>query len=386
MFTTTLDRFAMAPILVPIAKTLRTPVSAIVGTAAIYYLVYGLMQPVWGLLSDRFGRLTVMRIGLAGAAAAGVASTLVPDLASLLVARALAGAFFAAVFPASLVYVGDAFPLARRQAVIADLLAATAIGTGAGSLGAGLLAQYTTWRLAFALPAVLAAVLTILLRRVAEPSRAASGMAVRARLGVVLRNRWAVYVITLAFGQGAIMFGFLTYFAPALESHGVTAGLAGFVVASYGLSVLLLTQALKQLVGRTGPLPLMAAGGLATVAGYGLAALNQREVSVLAASALVGAGFALLHSSIQTWATDVTPVARGTAVAFFAGAAFVGGALSTAAVADLAARGNYRGLFLTAAGLAVVVTLVATVGRWRYRPAGAVSSPGAGVTLPRTST
>lgn len=340
--------------------------AAIVATASVYYLVYGLMQPVWGLLSDRFGRLAVMRLGLGGAAAAGLASALAPNLISIIVARALSGAFFAAVFPASLVYIGDVFPLARRQPVIADLLAATAIGTAVGSLGAGLLAQFASWRLAFGVPAVLAAILAVVLRRLSEPAREGSAMGALERLGAVLRRPWAVYVVLLGFGEGAIMFGFLTYFAPALESHGIRAGLAGLAVASYGVAVLVMTQVMKQLVGRTHALSLMVVGGLGTVAGYGVAAGNQTLVGILAASALVGLGFAFLHSSIQTWATDVAPLARGTAVALFAGAAFVGGALSTAGVARLAGAGDYGSLFLLAAGMAAGVTLVAAAGRSRY--------------------
>jgi len=329
------------------------------------------MQPVWGLLSDRFGRLTVMRIGLAGAAAAGFASALAPNLAVIIVTRGLAGAFFAAVFPASLVYVGDVFPFSRRQPVIADLLAATAVGTAVGSLGAGLLAQFFSWRLAFGGTAVLAAILAVVLRRLKEPSREDLAMGPLDRLGAVLRNGWALYVIVLGFGEGAIMFGFLTYFAPSLESRGIKAGLAGLVVATYGLTVIVMTQAMKPLIGKTNAVPLMTLGGLGTVAGYGVATLDQTLVGILAASALVGFGFAFLHSSIQTWATDVAPAARGTAVALFAGAAFVGGALSTAGVAGLAGRADYGLLFLLAAGMATVVTVVATVGRSRYRAGAA---------------
>jgi MFS family permease len=337
-----------------------------VATASVYYLVYGLMQPVWGLLSDRFGRLAVMRLGLGGGAVAGLASAIAPNLVSIIGARALSGAFFAAVFPASLVYIGDVFALERRQAVIADLLAATAIGTAVGSLGAGLLAQFASWRVAFGLPAALAAILAFLLRRLPEPAHQGLAMGALERLRVVIGTGSAVYVILLGFGEGAIMFGFLTYFAPALESHGVQAGLTGLVVAGYGLAVIVMTQVMKRVAATGHEVPLMVVGGAGTAAGYAVAAADQNAAGILAASGLVGLGFAFLHSSIQTWATDVTPAARGTAVALFAGAAFVGGALSTAAVAGLAGGAHYGWLFLLAAAMAACVTVVAAVGRSRY--------------------
>ena len=93
--------------LVTIAASLQASLSQVAATASLYYLFYGLMQPVWGMLSDRLGRVRVMRLTLFGVAVAGVVSALAPNLTVLIAARALAGGLFAAVIPASLVYIGD---------------------------------------------------------------------------------------------------------------------------------------------------------------------------------------------------------------------------------------------------------------------------------------
>ncbi len=60
----TLDRFAMAPMLVAIAANLRSPVAAVVAAAGAYFLVYGLSQPLWGIAAERFGRVRTMRVAL----------------------------------------------------------------------------------------------------------------------------------------------------------------------------------------------------------------------------------------------------------------------------------------------------------------------------------
>src|ERR1700694_1446909 len=156
-FVTMIDRFAVAPVLIPIALEFRAPVGAVAIAATAYYFAYGLAQPFWGFASDRVGRIRVIRISLAATAAACALSALAPILDLLIGARILAGASVCAILPTALVYLGDVVPFSRRHAVIADVLAAVAVGTAAGSLGAGLFAHYLSWRVIFGVIAVLAA-------------------------------------------------------------------------------------------------------------------------------------------------------------------------------------------------------------------------------------
>ncbi|MGZ4172054.1 MAG: MFS transporter, partial [Solirubrobacteraceae bacterium] len=97
---------------------------------------------------------------------------------------------------------------------------------------------------------------------------------------------------------------------------------------------------------------------------------------VMLASLCAGFGFTLMHTTVQTWATEVAPEARGTAVALFACMLFLGGGAATAAVASLASEGNFRLLFLVA--LVTTVPVVATLAAARsfFRPAGPENSGG----------
>src|SRR5260370_14040729 len=141
-FVTMIDRFAVAPVLIPIALEFRAPVGAVAIAATAYYFAYGLAQPFWGFASDRAGRIRIMRISLAATAAACALTALAPNLDLLIGARILAGASVCAVLPIALVYIGYMIPFNTPQSVIPGLLAAVAIGTPAGSLGAGLFATY----------------------------------------------------------------------------------------------------------------------------------------------------------------------------------------------------------------------------------------------------
>src|ERR1700736_3180936 len=118
-FVTMIDRFAVAPLVIPIALDFHVQLGAVAIAATAYYFAYGLAQPFWGFASDRVGRIRVIRISLATTSAACALSALAPNLDLLIGARIIAGASVCAVLPTALVYLGDLVPFIRRQAVIA---------------------------------------------------------------------------------------------------------------------------------------------------------------------------------------------------------------------------------------------------------------------------
>ncbi len=372
-FVSVFDRFAMAPLLIPIAHDFRVPLSAVTIMASLYFLLYGAMQIVYGLVSDRIGRVRLMRITLVGFGAAGMISALAPNLAVLIVGRALTGALVCAVIPASLVYVGDSYPFRIRQGAIADLLASVALGTTAATLGAGLLAHYLSWRVAFLLPALAGLGLSYALRWLPESLGAPGGGPLQ-QLGRLARP-WAVFLLLLGLVEGAVMLGMITFLAPALEAGGQNPATAGFVTAFYGVAVLAVTQAVKRLEGVPAHL-LLLVGGLLLAGGFALAAVSQSVPAILVASLCAGGAYGAMHSTLQTWATEVVPEARGTATAVFATAIFLGAGLGTGAVAGLAGEQRFSTVFWIACALTVPVFLVGSAGRARFS-AGAVASPAA---------
>jgi predicted MFS family arabinose efflux permease len=338
-FVSSFDRFAVNPMLVLIAADLDVPLAAAVAVASGYFLSYGLTQPLWGVLSDRFGRVRVMRVALLGAALAGVASALMPVLGALVVSRIVAGACFGAVIPTSLTYVGDTVEPVVRQRALSDLM-------GAGALACALA-----------------------LRSLPEPPRAEVDGLGR-HVGAVLREPWALLVFGLAFVEGAVLLGTMAFLATALEHNGVRAAVTGLATATYGVGLWLFTRLVKRL-SRTWPPPvLIAVGGAHLCAGYALVAVHVSLPTVGVAALLLGAGWSFMHSSLQTWITSVAPNARGTSVAFFAAALFIGSAVSSWAGGSAAQDGRYALLFGVAAAVAVPLTVVAAIGRRRYAAAG----------------
>jgi predicted MFS family arabinose efflux permease len=367
-FFSSFDRFAIAPMLLTIAASLGASLTEVAATASLYYLLYGLMQPVWGMLSDRLGRVRVMRLTLFGAAFAGILSSLAPNLTVLIVARALAGGLFAAVIPASLVYIGDTVGMGSRQAALADLMAASAVGTALATVLGGLAAYLDGWRVAFAAPALAGAALAVLLARLPEPKAFSEQKreGPLAQAGRVLVQPWALAVIGIVLVEGAVILGFLTFLAPSLESAGFSPAVAGLAVGLYGLAVLGWTRTVKLVANRLGASALILIGAGMLSLGYASGAVGQSLASVSAAAIFVGGGFAFMHSTLQTWATEVVPEARATMISLFAAALFAGSGVATMAAAPLAEAGSFDLLFALGALVAVPLGFFASLARHRY--------------------
>lgn len=370
------DRFSFPPTILAISAELHASLASVSTAASAYFLLYGLSQPAWALVSDRLGRVRTIRLTLVGAAVAGLLAAAAPSLLLLVLARAVGGSLFGAVIPTSLVYVGDTLPERRRHRPVAQLFAASALGGATGTVGAGLAAYYLSWRWAFAVPAVVALLVSLALRRLPEPPRAMVAN-VATTFARVLRRRWALVVLGLAFVEGVVLLGPFTYLAPAVESTGASSRTAGLVLALYGVGVITAAPLVARFGLRRPPGLLIAVGGAQVVGALSLAAANRTPLVMAGAALLLGTGFISLHTTLQAWVVGVAPDARAAAVSLFAALLFLGSSLGTAVLAPLAGAGSYGELFLAGALVCVPLVAVAALARTGYsrRPMAADLPP-----------
>jgi predicted MFS family arabinose efflux permease len=362
-----LDRSAIAPMLLVIAADLSASVAEVTLVASVYFLAYGLMQPVWGILSARFGTVRTLRIALAGAGVIGVASAFAPGVVALIVLRGMAGGLFGAGVPSTLVYVGATVPIERRQQPLADLMAGVAVGTAVATVAAGWAAELISWRWAFVVTAVGALALAFHLRKLSELPRTSAGARPIRALAGALRAPWTLLVLTLGFVEGAALTGVFTFVAPGVqEAISGGPGLAGTVVAVFGASVLLFTRVVRPLSSRLTTPTLLLIGGTAGCLGFGVLAVQRGIVAGMVACLLLGGAWAFMHSTLQTWATSVAPDARAQVVSLFAACLFLGGAAGAALGGRLADDAQYAVLFGVAAGAFVPLTAVSAFARRRY--------------------
>lgn len=368
-FTSQFDRLMIAPMLVVIAREMGRSVEDVSVVAAIYFLCYGLAQVCWAVVSDRFGRVRTMRLALFLAMFGGIASACVPDIGWLVVARGVTGACFAAAIPGGLVYVGDTVPVQVRQAPLTDLMTSAAVGMAAATVTAGAVADFTSWRVAFAFTALIAGALSFLLRGLVEPELGPPPP-VWSSVRAVLTNRPALLVLGLVLAEGLVLLGPLTFLPAVLHASGLSVTLAGLLTAAYGVSVLVFARVVK---GRTRTMAawrMILVGGGSAVLAYVVMVMSHGVVAVVVGTVLLGGGWAFMHSTLQTWATDMAPGYRATAVSLFATMLFCGSALGAAIYGPMVDEGSFGTMFAVTLIVSVPLVVIATLGRRRYATKG----------------
>jgi EmrB/QacA subfamily drug resistance transporter len=365
-----------------------------------YALAFGSLLLLGGRLSDFFGRKRMFLIGLVGFALASALGGAANGLEMLIVARALQGAFGAALAPAALSLLSTTFTEpAERGKAFGIFGAISGAGGAVGLLLGGVLTEYASWRWCLYVNLVIAAIAVAgaLLKLSDEPvqNRARIDIpgAVTAVVGMVAlvfglgkaeTDGWssAVTLIPIVIGvvvlvafvlielrvpnpllplrvvldrnrggsyaaigiAGAGMFGiflFLTYYLVGnLGFTPVQTGLA--FLPMLGAIMLSATTAGSMLTPRVGPRPLVPVGAL--VAACGMAFMTRLDLDstyasgVLPGLLIIGLGLGLVFAPTQNAATSgVEHRDAGVASAMINTVQQIGGSIGTALLSSFAA-------------------------------------------------
>lgn len=365
-----------------------------------YALAFGSLLLLGGRLSDFFGRKRMFLIGLVGFALASALGGVADGLEMLIAARALQGAFGAALAPAALSLLSTTFtePTERGKA-FGIFGAISGAGGAVGLLLGGFLTEYASWRWCLLVNLVIAAIAVAgaLWRLTDEPvtSRAridipgvvtsvlglvglvfglgkvetdgwGSATALAPMIGGVVllvafvviemrvanpllplrvvldRNRGGSYAAISISGMG--MFGiflFLTYYLVGnLGFTPVQTGLA--FLPMLGAIMLSATTAGSMLTPKIGPRPLVPLGAL--IAAGGMAFLTRLDLDstyasgVLPGLLVIGLGLGLVFAPTQNAATSgVEHRDAGVASAMINTVQQIGGSIGTALLSSFAA-------------------------------------------------
>src|SRR6478752_9779276 len=114
-----------------------------------YLITLGALILVAGSVSDAYGRVLVLRIGLIGFGIASLAIAAAPTSEFLIIARAVQGAAGAFLVPSSLALITSNFSGPAQSRAIGIWTAMTTSAMIVGPLIGGLLVDLASWRLAF---------------------------------------------------------------------------------------------------------------------------------------------------------------------------------------------------------------------------------------------
>jgi predicted MFS family arabinose efflux permease len=354
-----LDARVVAPLLPTMATELHVTLAHAGWLVSAYMLPYGLFQLVYGPIADRFGKITVCAYAMTAFSIGTAFCSFWPSFAAILTLRALTGAAAAGLIPLTLAYIGDTVPYAQRQAVIATLMssagAAQAFSTSAG----GSIAALFSWRFVFPCLGVLASAATVglfALRHQAVP--VASN--VRPGFRAALAAPRMTLLLTLVATEGFLYMGGFSYLSGLLHQRfGLGALQIGFILALTGVSQLSAARLMPRLLRRLSERRLLRLGGAAMGTAYIASALAPYWSVVALGCTLLGAGFILCHTTLQTRATEIIPAARGTALALFAFSLFLGSGIGSIVLGAALEPLGFAGTFALAGGALWVFTSVA---------------------------
>jgi DHA1 family tetracycline resistance protein-like MFS transporter len=271
-----------------------------------------IFAPIWGALSDRFGRRPLLLVGLAGSSISYIVFGLAHTLLLLLISRVIAG-IMGANIPVAQAYIADSTSIDRRARGMGLIGAAFGLGFIFGPAIGGVLSRW-----GYGLPGFVAAGLSFssgvaawlwLPESLAPENRVQDGIG--AMSAITGRSRAVVRVLgqrrlrdpILVFFLGTMGFaGFTTIFPLFLENPlGLTAVHAGGMFALVGMVSASVQGALiGPTVERRGERTVGAAGGFLLAGGVIFIGLVQSNAGTVLGLLVVGAGWGFMAPSLQS--------------------------------------------------------------------------------------
>ena len=159
MFVLVVDTSLMNVSISAVVRDLDTTVSGVQSAIALEALVSAAFILIGSKVGDLFGRKRAYVLGLLGYAVGALAMTLAQDLTAIIVFWAIVGGIGASLLlPSMQSLIHGNFEGAAQRKVYAMVGAAAAIAAAVGPLLGGFITTYLSWRVAFALEAVVIAI------------------------------------------------------------------------------------------------------------------------------------------------------------------------------------------------------------------------------------
>ena len=291
-----------------------------------YVVAYGVMQLVYGPLSDRVGRKKVLMFGLAVTVLGSLMAVFAPDLPTLIAARVVQGMGCAAGMVIGRALVQDLFEIRERTRVMAYVGMTMGLVPPLATVVGGQLHVHLGWRANFVVVSVLAVGLFVAAWRGLPDHQKTSGVQphwFRAMVSAYARLArepvFILYVIVLSMTTSTF-YAFLAGAPIVLGGLGVGPDGVGFYIMVGPLSYIIGNFLTSRLAHRISNRTLMwigqslATGGVALMAVLALAGVNTPLALVLP-MILLGIGHGFLVPAALAGTVGLLPALAGAAAA-----------------------------------------------------------------------
>ncbi len=319
----------------------------------------GLSSPLFGPISDKYGRRVMMLGGLALMVAGALLLAGLPLYQAALLAFVLFGVAKVVYDPALQAYIGDWVPYHRRGRVMGIIELSWAAAWLLGVPAAGFLIEFQDWRAPFVIVALLGLLSMLLTRRLPNVERAGAGSS-KLRWRDLLENRSALSVLVMSifmvFANENI---FVVYGAWMESTFGLSVSSLGLASIVIGLSEVVGEGVMAIFVDRIGKKRAVAGGMLLTAGAYLLLPAMTRSLAVaMLGLAVVFVTFEFTIVSSLPLVSELAPATRGTLIGLNVAALSAGRMLGSMTATPLWLRGGMMLNGVVSAGAALVALAV----------------------------
>lgn len=366
-FVSAADNWIVSPILPALAKgfNVTVPMAGVILTA--YMIPYGLMQPVYGFVSDRHDKSKVLRIIVMALAIGTLGCSFSSSLYMLCFWRALTGFFAAGIIAVSLALIGDTVPLGERQIYVGKFMGIVFLGQGLSVGIGGLLAKLLNWRAIFVVFSLIAIVSAISLKSVPRTPVLQQQLGFFKEVKAALWSKKGRFIFPLAFITGFLLLGLYSYLGAFLhERGGLNYFQVGLIVMLFGFACLFAGWYVGKLSVKKSQKQILILGYTFGLTSALLLMLVNFWLVSCVATILLGMGYIFVQSTLATDAFEVQSEAKGLPSALIGLGLFGGGGVGTAMGGYLLFRTNYTIFWSVFAGAIFLVIIFLTKLRFSY--------------------
>lgn len=354
------DNYAVAPLIIDIASDFKIEISQAALSVTSYMLSFGLFTILFGPLGDRFGKVKIINIAALGTSIFSILGAFSFNLPSLMLVRALNGAFGAGIFPVTIALIGESFDSYKRQTAIGKVMGMMFLGGACATAIGGAIAYFGSWRIVYLVYGVAELILSlIMLKTLDKQPGVIDKLSIIKVYKEALSNKKLISVVATIFLIGFTVFGSFTYSGQFIkEKTGFNIMVVGLILSIYGIATIVGGRNASKIFKKIGNRFLLFAGILGSIS---LFILSISSSPIVIGIALFGFGLAFvsLQSTLVTTAQELMPKLRGTVMSLTSFNMFVGGAVGTSVNGYILRNYGVGNIFAAASIVMLVVGFVA---------------------------
>jgi len=354
------DNYAAAPLIINISKDLNLSVDVAALSVTAYMLSFGLFTLLFGPLSDRYGKVKIINIAAIGTAIFSILGGFAFNLTSLVVFRAMNGAFGAGIFPVTLALVGQSFDDKNRHKAIGKVMGLMFLGGATATALGGILAYLGSWRLVYIVYGVGEFILAMIILFTLERDKAVS-----TKFDLVdsykepFSNYKFMRLVFTIFFVGFSVFGSFTYTGQLVQNiTGYNLLIVGLILSFFGVGTVIGGRVAPKLKMKLKGNFLVLAG---IIGGVSLFLISFVSSTIFIIISLFGFGvaFIFLQSTLVSSVQDMLPAKKGTAMSLASFNMFVGGAIGTNINGRIMNTFGIQQIFFNTSFIILIVGIVA---------------------------